>query len=119
MTSTAENCCRLSRDCGQWAVESRDNAVRVAFRQMSKGWARVAFSEEFTLAADERIEPLKSENAEPTAVEKLALSLSPPQTSTQPVTGATARVRFSIRFRTLLPKAKPWDKRLSSPAAKI
>lgn len=64
MTSTAENCCRLSRDCGQWAVESRDNAVRVAFRQMSKGWARVAFSEEFTPAADERIEPLKSESAE-------------------------------------------------------
>jgi hypothetical protein len=47
MTSPAEDCWRLSKDCGQWAVESRDGAARLAFRQMAAAWARLAFNEEF------------------------------------------------------------------------
>jgi hypothetical protein len=29
------------------AVESRDSAARIAFRQMATEWARLAFNEEF------------------------------------------------------------------------
>jgi hypothetical protein len=117
-----ENCWRLSRDCGQWVVENRDNAVRLAFRQMARGWARVAFSE-FTSAADERVDLVRSESAEPTAVEKLALSLLPP-TSENPEQKAnssgdwrTARERLSLPLPTLFPKL--WDKPRSRQAVKI
>ena len=48
METSAEACWRLSKACGQWAVESRDSAARIAFRQMATAWARLAFNEEFT-----------------------------------------------------------------------
>jgi len=55
MTSSAEDCWRLSKDCGQWAVDSRDGAARLAFRQMATAWARLAFNEELASpAADEK-----------------------------------------------------------------
>jgi hypothetical protein len=47
METSAEACWRLSKACGQWAVESRDSAARIAFRQMATEWARLAFNEEF------------------------------------------------------------------------
>jgi hypothetical protein len=72
LTSLAEDCWRLSRDCGRWAVESRNSSARLAFRQMARAWAGVAFSEEFTPAVDERIDPPSSERSEPTPAEKLA-----------------------------------------------
>jgi hypothetical protein len=46
METSTEACWRLSKACGQWAVESRDSAVRIAFRQMATAWARLAFNEE-------------------------------------------------------------------------
>ena len=46
METSAEACWRLSKACGQ-AVESRDSAARIAFRQMATEWARLAFNEEF------------------------------------------------------------------------
>jgi len=45
METSAEACWRLSKACGQWAVESRDSAARMAFRQMATAWARLAFNE--------------------------------------------------------------------------
>ena len=63
MTSLAEECWRLSKDCGQWAVESRDGAARLAFRQMATAWARLAFDEEFT---------------SPAGLEKWATATNPP-----------------------------------------
>jgi hypothetical protein len=71
METSAEACWRLSKACGQWAVESRDSAARIAFRQMATAWARLAFNEEFTSPVDERIDP-------PTPVEILASSLLTP-----------------------------------------
>jgi hypothetical protein len=56
MTSSAEECWRLSRDCGQWAAETRDGAARSAFRQMATAWGRLAFNEEFTSPVDEQID---------------------------------------------------------------
>ena len=38
METSAEACWRLSKACGQWAVESRDSAARIAFRQMATAW---------------------------------------------------------------------------------
>ena len=52
MTSLAEDCWKLSKDCSQWAVESRDGAARLAFRQMATAWAQLAFHETSS-AADE------------------------------------------------------------------
>jgi hypothetical protein len=34
MTSSAEDCWKLSAECGRWAAECRDSAARIAFRQM-------------------------------------------------------------------------------------
>jgi hypothetical protein len=85
METSAEACWRLSKACGQWAVESRDSAARIAFRQMATAWARLAFNEEFTSPVDERIDPPTSENSEATPVEILASSLlTPPSENAQP-----------------------------------
>ena len=69
MTSSAEDCWRLSGDCSRWAVESRDAGS--AFRQMATAWAQLAFSEEFSFpVADEHI----NQNSEPVPAEKAASS---------------------------------------------
>ena len=75
METSAEACWRLSKACGQWAVESRDSAARIAFRQMATEWARLAFNEEFTSPVDERVDPPTSENSDATPLEILASSL--------------------------------------------
>jgi hypothetical protein len=78
METSAEACWRLSKACGQWAVESRDSAARIAFRQMATEWARLAFNEEFISPVGEQIDPPTSENSEATPVEILASSLPTP-----------------------------------------
>jgi hypothetical protein len=78
METSAEACWRLSKACGQWAVESRDSAARIAFRQMATEWARLAFNEEFISPVGEQIDPPTSENSEATPVEILASSLLTP-----------------------------------------
>jgi hypothetical protein len=75
MEASAEACWRLSKACGQWAVESRDSAARTAFRQMATEWARLAFNEEFISRVGERIDPPSSESSEATPVEIPASSL--------------------------------------------
>ena len=60
MTSSAEECWRLSRDCGRWAGETRDGAARLAFRQTATAWGRLALSEEFTSPVDEQIDLLSA-----------------------------------------------------------
>jgi hypothetical protein len=90
---------------------------------MARGWARVAFSEEFKSAGDERIEPLRSESAEPTPTQKLALSLLTPasENAEQEVNASrdwtTARERLSLPLPTLFPKL--WGKPRSRRATKI
>lgn len=86
METSAEACWRFSKACGQWAVESRDNAARIAFRQMATAWARLAFNEEFTSPVEiERIDSPASENSEATPVEILASShLTPSSENAQP-----------------------------------
>ena len=68
MTSSAEDCWRLSEDCSRWAVESRDSTARSAFRQMATAWAQLASSQEFiSTVADEHTNqipgPLPAEKA--------------------------------------------------------
>ena len=88
MTSSAEDCWRLSGDCSRWAMESGDSAARLAFRQMATAWARLAFSEEFASpAADEHIDPTSSETSEPIPAENATSSpVVPPPTVSE--TGA-------------------------------
>jgi hypothetical protein len=76
METSAEACWRLSKACGRWAVESRDSAARIAFREMATAWARLAFNEEFTAPLDERIDPPTAQKSEATAVEILASALT-------------------------------------------
>jgi hypothetical protein len=71
MPSTADDCWRLSADCSQWAEESRDNAARLAFRQMATAWAGLAFSQDFVLPTDEQVCATSSENSETAAVENI------------------------------------------------
>ena len=85
METSAEACWRLSKACGQWAVESRDSAARIAFRQMATEWARLAFNEEFISPVGEQIDQPTSENSEAPPVEMLASSLlTPSLENTQP-----------------------------------
>ena len=85
METSAEACWRLSKACGQWAVESRDSAARIAFRQMATERARLAFNEEFRSPVGEQIDPPTSENSEATPVEILVSSLlTPSSENTQP-----------------------------------
>jgi hypothetical protein len=65
MTSSAEDCWRLSNECGRWAAECRDGAARKAFRQMATAWSRLAFSEEFAHPTHEQIEPVSVESSQP------------------------------------------------------
>ena len=53
MPSAADECWRLSGDCSRWAEECSDNAARLAFRQMAKVWAQLAFSHHFTMPSDD------------------------------------------------------------------
>src|ERR1700719_3761891 len=78
MESSAEACWKLSKACGQWAVETRDSAARIAVRQMATEWARLAFNEEFISPVGEQIDPPTSETSEATPVEILASSLPTP-----------------------------------------
>jgi len=85
METSAEACWRLSKACNQWAVESRDSAARIAFRQMATERARLAFNEEFRSPVGEQIDPPTSENSEATPVEILVSSLlTPSSENTQP-----------------------------------
>ena len=82
METSAEACWRLSKACGQWAVESRDSAARIAFRQMATAWARLVQLEN---PVSERIDPPSSESSEATPAEILAFSLlTPSSENTQP-----------------------------------
>ena len=62
MPSAADDCWRLSGECGRWAAESHDNATRDAFRQMGKVWAQLAFSLNFT-------PPTRNEPVDPKIIE--------------------------------------------------
>jgi len=96
METSAEACWRLSKACGHWAVESRDSAARIAFRQMATAWARLAFNEEFTTPLDERIDPPISGISETTPVKKLAALLttqSSEDTQTETERGWTRHTR--------------------------
>src|SRR4029077_7166362 len=111
METSAEACWRLSKACGQWAVESRDSATRLAFRQMAAEWARLAFNEEFISPVGERIDPPSSESSEATPVEILAPSLlTSSSENAQPEGGrdwTTPNKKLSLP-RT--PTSKPWGK---------
>ena len=47
MKTVADDCWQMAVQCEHWAEESQDDATRLAFRQMAKAWAKLAFSEEF------------------------------------------------------------------------
>jgi hypothetical protein len=74
MPSTADNCWRLSADCSHWAEESRDNAARLAFRQMATAWAGLAFSQDFVSATHEPVDLTSSESSQAAQAENIASS---------------------------------------------
>ena len=74
MPSTADNCWRLSADCSHWAEESRDNAARLAFRQMATAWAGLAFSQDFVSATHEPVDLTSSESSQAAQAENIAAS---------------------------------------------
>jgi hypothetical protein len=106
METSAEACWRLSKACGQWAAESRDTGARIAFREMARGWARLAFTEEFTSPAGERIDSQKSE-ASPAKL--LASSLPAPHSEVER-DWTNGREKLSLPRRL---SAKLWGKSVS------
>lgn len=109
MPSAADECWKLSGNCGRWAAESHDDATRLAFRQMSKVWAQLAFSLNF--APPPRNEPLDAEVIESSEPLKKAASEKPPilmEPEYTPESHADHRraqqQRLSLPSRTLSPK---------------
>jgi hypothetical protein len=74
MPSAADDCWRLSGDCSRWAEGNRDNAARLAFRQMATAWAKLAFSQDFILPADAQVDPTSSESSQATPAANTASS---------------------------------------------
>jgi hypothetical protein len=74
MPSVADDCWRLSADCSHWAEESRDNSARLAFRQMALAWAGLAFSQDFILPTDQKLDPTSSETEQVAPAENTASS---------------------------------------------
>jgi hypothetical protein len=64
MQSSADECWRIAAECGHWAEESHDEATRLAFRQMAKAWAQLAFGQDFTPPDHKPLEPQGSESSE-------------------------------------------------------
>jgi hypothetical protein len=64
MQSSADECWRIAAECGHWAEESHDEATRLAFRQMAKAWAQLAFSQDFTPPERRPANPQSSEGSE-------------------------------------------------------
>jgi hypothetical protein len=64
MQSSADECWKIAAECGNWAEESRDEATRIAFRQMAKAWAELAFSLDFTPPEDQPVDLPSSESSE-------------------------------------------------------
>ena len=71
---SADDCWKLSADCSRWAEESRDNAARLAFRQMATAWAGLAFCQDFVLPNDKQVDPTTSESSQSAPVENVASS---------------------------------------------
>jgi hypothetical protein len=74
MPSAADDCWRLSADCGRWATESRDNAARLAFRQMATAWAGLAFSQDFVSATHEPVDLTGFESSQAVPAANIASS---------------------------------------------
>ena len=47
MASSTDDCWKLAGECGRWAEEAQESATRLAFRQMAKVWAQLAFGQHF------------------------------------------------------------------------
>jgi hypothetical protein len=47
MASSADDCWKLAGECGRWAEEAQETDTRLAFRQMAKVWAQLAFGQHF------------------------------------------------------------------------
>ena len=64
MQSSADDCWKIAAECGHWAEESRDEATRLAFRQMAKAWAQLAYGQDFTKPDHQPADPSSPESSE-------------------------------------------------------
>ena len=64
MKTVADDCWQIAAKCEHWAEESQDDATRLAFRQMAKAWAELAFSQDFTPPERQPVDPPSSESSE-------------------------------------------------------
>jgi hypothetical protein len=53
----------MAAECEHWAEESHDEATRLAFRQMAKAWAQLAYDQDFTRPDDQPADPPSSESS--------------------------------------------------------
>jgi len=113
MPSAADDCWRLSVECSHWAKESRDDAARLAFRQMATAWADFALSEDFASATHQPADlagfegsppsPAENEVSSHTANEKVVPVSSPDADAGRPEQTARASTNNSSEQRELLP----------------
>jgi hypothetical protein len=111
MPSVADECWKLSGNCGRWAAETSDDATRSAFRQMAKVWAQLAFSLNFT--PPPRDEPDDEEVIEgPETLKKMASEKPPILTEPEhPPENAADHHRSAQQQRLSLPSKTPFPKR--------
>jgi hypothetical protein len=69
MKTVADDCWQIAAQCEHWAEESQDDATRLAFRQIARALAGLAFSDEFGptegLMDSEDLEATLSEHTPP------------------------------------------------------
>ncbi len=52
VASTADDCWKLAGECERWAEEVQESATGLAFRQLAKVWAQLAFGRHFKPQAE-------------------------------------------------------------------
>jgi len=110
MASVVDECWRLAGDCGRWATESHDNAARVAFRQMAKVWAQLAFSLNYT--PPPRNEPADVDIIESSEAFKKAASTKNPILPEPETSGGDPDHHRMLRQQRLsLPSRRPFPDR--------
>jgi hypothetical protein len=70
MQSSADDCWRMAAECGHWAEESDDEATRLAFRQMAKAWAQLAFGQDFTSSDHQPADPPIAESSKTAPIDE-------------------------------------------------
>ena len=114
MKTVADDCWQIAAQCEHWAEECQDNATRLAFHQIAKALAGLAFSEEFGPTEEstnsEDLEATPSEHTPPSPSPEIPLAEHEEEDLESDVDEVDAENRAPTQ-RLPLPSRTPFPKR--------